>query len=130
MHNSSPISCMSLQLTATHYLAFAIDDATHFSQINSRKLIINSVSPFRLLTFRPISDNSRFLKFASCALLDLGILKMNLLKFVSCALHDWPFYKSCVRCTIGHSTKVEPRVSKFMLLRTYVHELIRRPSVA
>ena len=35
---------MSLQLTATHHLAFAIDDATHFSQINSRKLIDNSVS--------------------------------------------------------------------------------------
>ena len=39
---------MSLQLTATHHLAFAtIDDATHFSQINSRKLIINfTVSSF------------------------------------------------------------------------------------
>ena len=42
---------------ACHHLAIAVGDATRFSQINSRKLINNSVSPFRLLTFRPISDN-------------------------------------------------------------------------
>ena len=43
-------------VTACHHLAIAVGDATRFSQINSRKLINNSVSPFRLLTFRPISD--------------------------------------------------------------------------
>ena len=41
---------------ACHHLAIATGDAAHFSQFNSRKLINNSVSPFRLLTFRPISD--------------------------------------------------------------------------
>ena len=41
----------------SHHLAFAVGNATHFSQINSHKLINNSVSPFRLLTFRPIPDN-------------------------------------------------------------------------
>ena len=40
----------------SHHLAFAAGNATHFSH-NSHKLINNSVSPFRLLTFRPISDN-------------------------------------------------------------------------
>ena len=68
-------------------------------------------------------------------LFDLSILEMK------CALFDWgipafdwgipafPILEIClvcaaflsnlsrVRCTIGHSTKVEPRVSKFMLLR-------------
>ena len=42
----------------SHHLAFAVGNATHFSQINRYKLINNSVSPFRLLTFRPISDNN------------------------------------------------------------------------
>ena len=64
-----------IHVTTSHHLAFAVGDATHFSQINSHKLINNPVSPFRLLTFRPISDtvgSQRNVRTEKCATLWAG----------------------------------------------------------
>ena len=62
---------VAMHTTLNHYHTChckpsSIGDATHFSQINSHKLINNSVSPFRLLTATSIDSGSAMLTMKFC----------------------------------------------------------------